>query len=96
MCMRDTRVAAYSIDYLLTSKGMWKGERTVMRRLILKFTCHVDGLNNNISSDAGDLLWTITSICEHVVDDVGQQLEEHEGEEGVCGRGASILGFYKF
>ena len=69
--MCDTRVAAYSIDYLLTSKGMWRDARTVMGRLILKFTCHVNGYSNNISSYAGDLLSTITSICEHVVDDVG-------------------------
>ncbi len=93
--MCDTRVAAYSIDYLLTSKGMWKDARTVMGRLILNFTCHVNGYRNNISSYAGYGLSTITSICEHVVDDVGQQLEEH-GEEGVCGRESSILGFYKF
>lgn len=95
MCMCDTRVAAYSIDYLLTSKGMWKSARTVVGRLILNFTCHVNGYSNNISSYAGDVLSTITSICEHVVDDVGQQLEEH-GEEGVCGCGAPILGLYKF
>ena len=93
MCV--TRVAAYSIKYLLTSKGMWKGARAGMGRLILNFTCHVTGYSNNISSYAGYLLSTITSICEHVVDEVGQQLKE-SGEEGACGRGASILGLYEF
>ena len=42
-----------------------------MERLILKFTCHVTGYSNNISSYAGYLLSTITSLCEHEVDDVG-------------------------
>ena len=93
--MCDTRVAAYSIGYLLTSKGVLKGVRRVMGRLILKFTCHVTGYSNNISSYAGYLLSTITSIYAHEVDDVGQRLVEH-GEEGLCGRRASIVGFYKF
>ncbi len=88
-----TRVAAYSIEYSLTSKSIWEGAG--MGRLILKFTSHVTGYSNNISSYAGYLLSTITSICEHVVDDVWQQLEE-PGGEGVCGRGASILGLYRF
>ena len=65
MCMCDTRVAAYSMEYLLTSKGMWKGARRAVGRLILKFTCHVTGYSNNIPSYAGYLLSTITSICEH-------------------------------
>ena len=60
--MRDNRVAAYSIDYLLTSKGMWKGGRRGMGRLILNFTCHVHGYSNNISPYDGDLLSTITSM----------------------------------
>ena len=60
--MCDTRVAAYSIDYLLTFKGMWKGAGTVMEKLILSFTCHVNGYSNNILSYAGDLLSTITSM----------------------------------
>lgn len=48
-----------------------------MGSLILNFTCHVHGYSNNISSYVGDLLSTITSICEHVVDDVGRRLKEH-------------------
>ena len=93
--MCDTRVAAYPIEYLLSSKGVWKRIRTIMGMLILKFTCHVTSYSNSISSYAGYLLSTITSICEHEVDDVGRRLVEH-GEESLCGRGASILGFYKF
>ena len=66
-----------------------------MGRLILKFTCHVTGYSNNISSYAGYLLSTITSLCEHEVDDVGSAVGVAWGEEGLCGRGASILGFYQ-